>query len=363
MTDFVNEADYQAQLERKKSHLEALFAGFDMPKLEVFESPRARYRMRAEFRIWHEGDDLFYAMFEPGDKRNPIRIDDMPMVSEPISNLMLPLLEMIKGNEELARKLFQIDFLSTTTGEVLVSMLYHRPIADDWVIQARNIEQKLGVSLIGRSRKNKIVLGKDYVIESLPLTDKTFYYQQVENSFTQPNAQIAVKMVEWAKHAIGKQQDDLLELYCGNGNFSIALADQFRQVLATEVSKSSVKSAQFNIQKNKIDNLKIIRLSSEEFTQAINKEREFRRLKEINLDLDTYSFSTVLVDPPRAGIDSDTVKMISTFKQILYISCNPLTLKDNLDVLTKTHFVSRAALFDQFPYTDHIEAGVWLQRR
>lgn len=363
MTDLFNEADYQAQLERKKSYLNTLFADFDMPELEVFESPRTRYRMRAEFRMWHEGDDLFYAMFEPGDKRNPIRIDNAPMVSEPINNLMQPLLEMIKGDDELARKLFQIDFLSTTAGEVLVSMLYHRPIGDEWIVEAKKLERELGVSLIGRSRKNKIVLNKDYVIESLPLTDKIYYYQQVENSFTQPNAQVAVKMVEWAKDSIGKQQDDLLELYCGNGNFSIALADLFRQVLATEVSKSSVKSAQFNIQKNEIENLKIIRLSSEEFTQAINKEREFRRLKEKEIDLDEYAFSTVLVDPPRAGIDNDTVAMISQFKQILYISCNPLTLKDNLDVLSKTHHIRRAALFDQFPYTEHIEAGVWLQRR
>lgn len=361
MTNLFNEADYQAQLERKKSYLKTLFADFEMPELEVYESSRTRYRMRAEFRMWHEGDDLFYAMFHPGDKKTPIRIDDLPMVSEPISKLMSPLLEMIKGNEELARKLFQVDFLSTTTGEMLVSMLYHRPIGDGWSIEAKKLERDLGISLIGRSRKNKIVLDKDYVIETLPLAGKTYYYQQVENSFTQPNAQIAVKMVEWARESIGKQEDDLLELYCGNGNFSIALADQFRQVLATEVSKSSVKSAQFNIQKNEVENLKIIRLSSEEFTQAINKVRDFHRLKDI--DLDAYAFSTVLVDPPRAGLDADTVEMISQFKQILYISCNPLTLRDNLEALSKTHRVSRAALFDQFPYTEHIEAGVWLQRR
>ncbi|TOJ95044.1 tRNA (uridine(54)-C5)-methyltransferase TrmA, partial [Vibrio parahaemolyticus] len=69
-----------------------------------------------------------------------------------------------------------------------------------------------------------------------------------------------------------------LELYCGNGNFSLALAQNFDRVLATELAKPSVVSAQYNIAANKIDNVQILRLSAEEFTQAIEGKREFRRL-------------------------------------------------------------------------------------
>ncbi len=363
MTDQQIETTYQAQLSNKQNFLTALLAEFNAPPIAIFESPREYYRMRAEFRIWHDGDDLFYAMFAPGDKTNPIRVENSTMVSEPINQLMKPLVEYVRDEPELSRKLFQIDFLSTSAGEVLVSMLYHRPIGDEWETCALRLQADLGISIIGRSRKKKIVLEKDYVIESMPLPDKTYFYQQVENSFTQPNAKVAVDMVRWARDAIGKHDDDLLELYCGNGNFSIALSGLFRKVLATEVSKSSVKSAQFNIAKNKIENLKVIRLSSEEFTQAMNNEREFRRLKESDVVLSDYQFSTVLVDPPRAGLDMDTLKMISAFDNILYISCNPQTLQTNLKTLVQTHSVQRAALFDQFPYTEHIESGVWLQKK
>ena len=72
-------------------------------------------------------------------------------------------------------------------------------------------------------------------------------------------------------------------------------------------------------------------------------------------------FQTVLVDPPRAGLDSETLQMVSAYSRIIYISCNPETLIENLDYLTKTHDVTAAAMFDQFPYTDHVETGVVLE--
>jgi tRNA (uracil-5-)-methyltransferase len=73
--------------------------------------------------------------------------------------------------------------------------------------------------------------------------------------------------------------------------------------------------------------------------------------------------NTVLVDPPRAGLDSATVQLVSRFNDIIYISCNPQTLAENLQQLCKTHDIVRLAVFDQFPYTHHIESGVWLQKR
>ena len=71
----------------------------------------------------------------------------------------------------------------------------------------------------------------------------------------------------------------------------------------------------------------------------------------------------MLFDPPRAGLDDDSIELVSRFNKIIYISCNPNTLKDNLMQLSKTHTIDKFALFDQFPYTDHIETGVVLTRK
>jgi tRNA (uracil-5-)-methyltransferase len=70
----------------------------------------------------------------------------------------------------------------------------------------------------------------------------------------------------------------------------------------------------------------------------------------------------VLVDPPRAGLDDATVELVRKVDRILYISCNPETLKNNLQALSTTHKIDRYAVFDQFPYTHHIECGVYLSR-
>ncbi len=66
---------------------------------------------------------------------------------------------------------------------------------------------------------------------------------------------------------------------------------------------------------------------------------------------------------PRAGLDEDSILLVSRFNIIVYISCNPETLKENLIELTKTHTIEKFALFDQFPYTEHIETGVILTRK
>ena len=55
--------------------------------------------------------------------------------------------------------------------------------------------------------------------------------------------------------------------------------------------------------------------------------------------------------------------MIQAYEQIIYISCNPETLCDNLNTLCQTHEIKRCALFDQFPFTHHMESGVWLVRK
>ncbi|WP_447555761.1 tRNA (uridine(54)-C5)-methyltransferase TrmA [Vreelandella sp. EE22] len=357
---------YDEQLADKRAFVEDLFAPFALPDLEVYPSPPSHYRQRCEFRIWHEGDDLFYAMFEvnpddPKDKK-VVRLDQYPVASERINELMPRLREAFLQSDTLRRRLFQVEFLTTLTGEALVTLIYHRPLDAAWEEQARALEASLGIMIIGRSRKQRLVLTRDHVWERLTVNGQGLDYQQVENSFTQPNAHICQTMLGWAAEAtVGEGSRDLVELYCGNGNFTMALAGNFRRVLATEISRTSVASANVNIEANGIDNAFVARMSAEEFSLALKGEKEGRRVTEMALD--EYDFSTVLVDPPRAGLDEESCQQISEYDQIVYISCNPATLADNLAKLTQTHTIERFALFDQFPFTPHCECGVVLKRR
>ena len=364
MFSHIHPDNYQAQLSIKQENMTTLFKEFALPETDIYTSEPLNYRQRAEFRVWHEGDDLYYIMFNSSTKQK-FRVDEFPVASILINKAMKGLISAIKDNPQLRYKLFQVDFLSTLSGELLVSMLYHKPLEESWQSEAAKLKGLLStiapVDIIGRAKKQKIIVDKDYLMESLQVGNKTYQYQQVENSFTQPNANVNEKMLLWAKNATHQAGGDLIELYCGNGNFSIALAENFDRVLGTEISKTSVRSAQVNINKNNISNIDIVRMSSEEFSQAMNGERKFRRLEDF--DLTTYNYDTVLVDPPRAGLDKDSVELVRRFNKIIYISCNPETLKDNLTLLVETHQIDKFALFDQFPYTDHVETGVILTRK
>lgn len=352
---------YTQQLEAKVARLRELLTPFGAPEPAVFDSPREHYRLRAEFRLWREDGQRHYAMFAPGEKHKAILIDDFPIASQRINALMPRLKAAWQASEALSDRLFQVEFLTTLAGDAMVTLCYHRPLDDAWEAAARQLAAELGVSLIGRSKGKRLVIGRDYAVEKLDVAGRVFSYRQPEGAFTQPNGAVNQKMLAWAFEAIGQRDDDLLELYCGNGNFTLPLATRVRQVLATEISKTSVNAALSNLDENGVGNVRLVRLSAEELTQALNEVRPFRRLE--GIDLKSYDFGTVFVDPPRAGMDPDTCELTRRFERILYISCNPETLAANIAQLHDTHRIERCALFDQFPYTHHMESGVLLVRR
>lgn len=352
---------YQTQLDEKAARITAQFASFQPPSLEVFPSQPSHYRMRAEFKIWHENNVANYAMYQPGEYKKPFIIDAFPVGNHLINELMPKVLSAVNAEELLSKRLFQVEFLTTLSDEAVITLIYHRPLSDDWEEKARQLAADLNVSVIGRSRKQKRVIGQDFVIESLQVNNTNYRYQQVETGFTQPNAKVCEAMLSWAQNHTRGLDGDLLELYCGNGNFTIPLAECFSKVLATEISKTSVNSALYNLALNGTENVGIVRMSSEEFSEAMDGVRSFRRLKDVQLD--DYNFSTIFVDPPRAGLDPHTTDIVKRFDNILYISCNPDTLAENLASICETHDIKNLALFDQFPYTHHAECGVLLQRK
>jgi tRNA (uracil-5-)-methyltransferase len=355
---------YEQELNNKIKTNKELFSNIYGDDFDILKSDNIHFRSRAEFKIWHIEDKISYALTSI-DKKT-FCIDECFIVNKSIYNLMPKIKENIEPNEILSRKLFAIEFLSTQTNEILVTLIYHKKLDDDWKEKAKALQEKLNIKIIGRSRKQKEVLNSDYITETLNIYQRDFFYTQYEASFTQPNAKVNEKMISWVIEKIIIEQidknSDLLELYCGNGNFTIPLSFHFKNVLATEISKASIKSAKQNLELNKIDNIKFARLSDDEFTEAFEKTRVFNRLKDDNINLDDYEFSTIFVDPPRSGLSPNSTQLAQKFDNIIYISCNPITLKRDLEILTKTHKILNFAFFDQFPYTNHIESGVILNK-
>jgi len=354
-------AEYAAQLADKAAQFKLAFAPFALPEPAVFASSPLSYRLRAEFRMFHRGDRVDYAMFAADDPKRPVPIDDFPVADATIRSAMARLRELLQADELLRRGLFQTDFLATLSGELLITLIYHRRLDAQWEAAARALASELKVHLIGRSRGQKIVLDRDWVLEEFELDGRRLRYRQIEASFSQPNGGVNRQMLGWARQQAAGLGGDLLELYCGNGNFTVALAPLFERVLATEVSKTSVHAAQYNLDANQIGNVALVRMSSDEISSALAGAREYRRME--GVDLKQYRFSTLFVDPPRSGLDAPTLALAAGFERILYISCNQQSLLENVAALQATHDITAAAAFDQFPYTEHLECGLLLTRR
>lgn len=352
---------YAAQLADKEAAFAALMKAFQAPAAEIFASPPLHYRQRTEFKIWHQEERSHYAVFSGGRGEAPEFVEGFPVASTLINEAMPRLQQAIESTPVLRRKLFQVEFLSTLAGDLLVTLIYHKKLDEEWLQAATALEGTLGAAIMGRSRKQKEVLSRDYVTEHFDVGGRTFVYRQLEGCFSQPNGRVCEQMLNWASSVANGSSGSLLELYCGNGNFTLPLSVHFDRVLATEISKPLTRVAEHNCEVNDISNIAFARMSAEEVSEAIAGVRPFRRLEHVNLS--DYDFSTVFVDPPRAGLDEKTLAMVQGFENILYISCNPHTLADNLDTLSQSHHIERLALFDQFPYTDHMECGVYLRRK
>ena len=167
-------------------------------------------------------------------------------------------------------------------------------------------------------------------------------------------------MLNWVSTYSQKELGDVMELHCGLGTFTIPLSHISNKVLATENSRPSIKALKLNIDLNKRKNIYFGRLSGRETLEAYRRKRSFRRLDGINLD--EFNVETIFLDPPREGLDKNTLGELKNMKNIIYISCGFESFVRDLNELSETHQIVRTAMFDQFPYTDHIESGAILER-
>jgi len=346
---------YEEQLKMKKEALKEMFGEFDMPDIETVYGSDEHFRARAEFRVWHEGDKSFYAMRKrKEDGRGVVPIEECKIVDKAIYDIMTPLLNEIEKSDTLRFKLYEIDFLSNSKGELIITLIYHKKVDESIAGEIQKLKEKFKhADFIVRKKGRKYVFDKNYLIEEMNINSKTYKYKIIENTFSQPNRQMNQKMIEWAMRNSADLRGDLVELYCGNGNFTIPLSERFNRVIATEISKESIEAATYNAEINGRSNITFLAMSAAEFSK-LYKDRSPLITK--------YDLRNVLIDPPRAGLDDKSREFVNEFDNIIYISCNPQTLQRDLKTLAKDRKIEAFAFFDQFPYTNHAECGVILKR-
>lgn len=352
--------------------------------IEINTSPIKFFRMRCRFsiRLSLINSSMEYLMWEEQSSMPKYIVTTFPIASTHI-NIIMPLLKThIESCEILRNSLNSVNFLSSLTGNVIITLIYeNRQLDEIWDNSAKQVrldlqqkcsEEITSIQFIGRgSHHSKRIIDVDYIHETFVLHDeRVLQYIQVIDGFSNPNAIVNMKSLNYicsivqnipgltntadnTHNSVGSY--DLLEMYCGMGNHTIALSKYCRRIVAVELNKHLCIAANKNLELNNIKNVRVITGDSYEFATKI-----LARKKYTSKEGDIYTFEIVLVDPPRCGLDSTTRHMIAAYNHIIYISCNPEALARDLTELTLTHRIVRIAVFDHFPYTPHLESGVYL---
>ena len=125
----IYEDGYDAQLEDKVVVTKKLFEQFINLEGDIFRSPDSGFRFRSEFKIFHDSDGIHYAMYDKNKKL--FNIEECKIVNDDIQNIFEPLLENIVSLD-IGHKLFAVEFLSTTTKEMIITLIYHKILDENW---------------------------------------------------------------------------------------------------------------------------------------------------------------------------------------------------------------------------------------
>lgn len=202
-----------------------------------------------------------------------------------------------------------------------------------------NVNGAKGNVILGN--KNIVLYGEDRITDKIG--NNTYYIST--NSFFQVNTIMAEVLYTVLDNMLNLDKSEtLLELYSGVGTIGIFLADKVKEIYGVEIVEDAVKMAEDNVELNNITNAKYT---------AGDAKIELEKLQRQNV-----YFDTLIVDPPRKGLDEEGIDIIMKLKpkKIGYVSCNPATLARDLNKLSELYNIDKINLVDMFPWTSHVES-------
>ncbi|MEA3222887.1 MAG: 23S rRNA (uracil(1939)-C(5))-methyltransferase RlmD [Thermodesulfobacteriota bacterium] len=207
-----------------------------------------------------------------------------------------------------------------------------------------------GISFVSSdSHRRDYVLGQRYCSYTIHAGDVQIQMFSGFGGFIQANAYINYAMIEYVMYlAHGSKR--LLDLYSGNGNFSLPLSYIAADIVAIDSSTHLIRQGKLSAKKNKIENTRFFCMDTAKAVQTMIK--------------DSMCFDTIVLNPPREGAKNVMNKIARLgASKIIYISCNPTTMARDIAILISHGFRFKSIkAFDMFPQTYHIESIAYFER-
>jgi 23S rRNA (uracil-5-)-methyltransferase RumA len=365
---------YENQLKLKERQVLNLFekAGLkDIEYLGIESSPlEYEYRNKMEFTFgdFEKGGELTLGMHMSGKNFGIVTVDKCMLVDEDIRSILKVSLEYFKSkNLPYYRVLSHEGYLrnlvvrkTKNTEQILVNIVTTSQIDFDMdeykeIIMAipfkgtlKSVLHTINDSLSDTVKADKLnkLYGVDYIVEEiLKLKFKISPF-----SFFQTNSLGAEKLYSIVRDFMVSENDKIVfDLYCGTGTIGQIAASRAKKVIGVELIEEAVASANENAEFNGLNNCTFIAGDVAKVIQNIQEKPDI-----------------IILDPPRSGVHPVALDYVIKFDapEIIYVSCNPKTLVEDLKVLTANGYkAEKFTIMDMFPHTPHVETVVRIEKK
>lgn len=188
-------------------------------------------------------------------------------------------------------------------------------------------------------------IGKGNIIAKL----KEKQFKIGANSFFQVNMDQTLKIYDKIADYLSKIEDStVLDLYCGVGSIGLYSVSNYAKLIGVEIVPEAIENAKTNAELNSMGNTKFLVGDTKTILMHSN-----------------YKADTIIVDPPRAGLDKSVIEDIKKINpnMLIYLSCDPITLARDLKLLSDLYDVEELIPYDMFPNTHHVETLVKLTKK
>jgi len=315
--------------------------------MEPLTADSWHYRRRARLSVrWVIAKEKVLVGFREKDGRYVADMDYCEVLQKPLDGLLKPLAVMIE-QLYIKQHIAQIE-ASIADDDVALIIRHLKPIREDDEKVLLDFAEKNDVRIYSQSKGPKTIF-------EMTKCDKPLYFDMPDynvrmeflpSDFIQVNAKMNEKMIAQAIKLLDiKEEDIVLDLFCGLGNFTLPLATKVRKIVGIEGDQSLVDRAIHNAELNKLDNVAFY-------------EADLRRNHE-NSEWFQHDYTKVLIDPPRSGAWEVLPLIAQTkAKTLLYVSCHPASLARDTDRLVNElgFKLVKAGVMDMFPHTSHVES-------
>ncbi|OCG01448.1 23S rRNA (uracil(1939)-C(5))-methyltransferase RlmD [Gilliamella sp. wkB112] len=305
------------------------------------------YRRRARLAINIIKGEL-YIGFRQAESNQIINIEHCPVLVPQLDKLLAPLQHCLRKIKQI-NALGHIELIYVDSGIILV-LRHTKSLTETDTNLLKQFAQNHNLSLYLHGDDLVHIIGKTehyYLINHLKLTFSPLDFIQVNSKI---NQKMITQALDWLDL---KSTDEVLDLFCGMGNFSLPMATLCKSVTGIEGVNALVEKAKFNT----ILNSSNLCAKSNFLTSNLDDSQQFLRWSQT-------TFNKVLLDPARSGALNVIIEIVKIKpSKIVYISCNPATLaRDSKLLIAAGYQIAKVAILDMFPQTKHIESMLLLTK-